>query len=82
MNANANANTTAKQPQAAVEMSKPNLLFPARGTLTFVVDVMNPAPPASKQAHIEHEHQHKASRLRGGGAAKVCIEPGLSPTKR
>ena len=36
---------------------------------------MNPATAVSKQ----HEHQHKARRLRGGGAARVC-PTSLCPT--
>jgi hypothetical protein len=34
-------------------------------------DALNPATTVSKQ----HEHEHKARRLRGGGAARVCPVP-------
>ncbi|KAJ6579409.1 hypothetical protein B0H10DRAFT_909798 [Mycena sp. CBHHK59/15] len=51
---------TTSQPQAATEMN-----------------VMNAATPAAKDGACKHgqqcEHQHKASRTRGGGAGKDCL---------
>ncbi|KAI9443550.1 hypothetical protein H4582DRAFT_1925613, partial [Lactarius indigo] len=36
------------------------------------MDALNPAAPVNnKQQH--HEHQHKARRLRGGGAGRDCF---------
>lgn len=65
-----NAKATTTQPQGAIQMSEQNttpglIFFP----LTSSTDVMNAAPTNSKQVH--QEHQHKASRIRGGGAGKV-----------
>ena len=44
-----------------------------RRWLSGKIDAMNPTTAVSKQ----HEHQHKARRLRGGGAARVCPLPPL-----
>ncbi|KIM40883.1 hypothetical protein M413DRAFT_28003 [Hebeloma cylindrosporum] len=49
---------TANQPQAATEMK--------------VMNVAEANQSPSQQGHCEHNHQ-KASRLRGGGAAKSVV---------
>ena len=62
------------QPQPAMEMSED---YRGEGTcseLTWNIDITG--SPASGQAHGQQEcaHGHKASRIRGGGAGKVCNE--------
>ncbi|KAF8802557.1 hypothetical protein BYT27DRAFT_7260853 [Phlegmacium glaucopus] len=54
--------STVNQPQAATEMS--------------VMRAAEGSAPNAQQGNCEHKHQ-KASRLRGGGAAKVCNHPDL-----
>ena len=74
------AQPTASQPGKSIQMGV--LLFgvsaPHMALLStkWKLDALNPATTASKQ----HEHQHKARRLRGGGAARVSPLPTRSPS--
>jgi len=67
-NSNAKAMTT--QPQAT-EMSETLFLYSRIScSLEILLDLMKASTPTEEQAQCEH--QHKTSRLRGGGAGKVC----------
>ena len=70
MDAQATAKATTTQPKAATAMSELNSvpIWWHHPTVIGLPDVMNPSAPANKQAECQ-----KASRLRGGGAAKVSI---------
>ncbi|KAJ7643720.1 hypothetical protein FB45DRAFT_280885 [Roridomyces roridus] len=56
----ATSKATTSQPQAATELE---------------TDVMNAAPAKECQHNeqCEHNHKHKASRMRGAGAGKDCF---------
>ena len=67
-NSNAKAMTT--QPQAT-EMSETLFLYSRIScSLEILLDLMKASTPTEE--HAQCEHQHKTSRLRGGGAGKVC----------
>lgn len=65
---------TVKNQPTATEMSTFTFSLPTVGYSRCLEDVMDTSTPTSnKQAHCEH--QHKANRLRGGGAGKVsCVQ--------
>ncbi|KAI0000278.1 hypothetical protein BJV77DRAFT_973092 [Russula vinacea] len=52
--------------EAQAQQTQPTASQPSK---SIQMDAMNPATAVSKQ----HEHQHKARRLRGGGAARDCF---------
>ncbi|KAI0031936.1 hypothetical protein K488DRAFT_51028 [Vararia minispora EC-137] len=54
------------QPQATLEMSTLLHLNPSPPILIVYLDATNSAPPTQK-------HQHKAERVRGGGAGRDCF---------
>ncbi|KAI0295674.1 hypothetical protein B0F90DRAFT_1670027 [Multifurca ochricompacta] len=56
-----------------MEAHKPAQLTASQPQQSIQMNAMNPAAPVNSQQQQHVEHQHKARRLRGGGAARDCF---------
>ncbi|KAI0064113.1 hypothetical protein BV25DRAFT_1782508, partial [Artomyces pyxidatus] len=56
-----------------MDASKPSQLNVAQPQAAVQMSVMNPAAPVNSQQQAHQEHEHKAHRIRGGGAGRDCF---------